>query len=143
MPKKKLNIPDIKQYKLLPLVERKSVELIRLCKEAGMPIRITEGYRSLERQAQLYAQGRTAPGKIVTNAKPGESIHQYGCAFDVVFTQTGYEGDWNKLGQIGKMLGFTWGGDFKSIKDRPHFELTLGYKMIDFKNKKVDYSRYT
>lgn len=141
MPKKKLNF-DISQYKLLPLVERKALELIRLAQEAGTPIRITEGYRSPERQAELYAQGRTAPGKIVTNAKQCESIHQYGCAFDVVFIKTGYEGNWDKLGQLGKMLGFTWGGDFKSIKDKPHFEMTMGYRIIDFKNKKVDYSRY-
>lgn len=142
MPKKKV-IYNIDPYKLLPLVARKVLELIGLAEEAGTPIRITEGYRSPARQAELYAQGRTKPGKIVTNAKPGESIHQYGCAFDIVFTKTGYEGNWDKIGQLGKSLGFTWGGDFKSIKDRPHFELTLGYKTADFKNKKVDYSRYT
>lgn len=40
------------------------------------------GYRSFEEQDALYAQGRTTPGDIVTNAKGGESAHNYGCATD-------------------------------------------------------------
>ena len=49
----------------------------------GIQLAILETVRSPERQAQLYAQGRTAGGKIVTYAKPYESPHQWGLAVDV------------------------------------------------------------
>jgi peptidoglycan L-alanyl-D-glutamate endopeptidase CwlK len=54
--------------------------------EYGLYMRATEGLRSMERQATLYAQGRTMPGKIVTWAKPGQSLHHYGCAVDSCFS---------------------------------------------------------
>lgn len=136
MPKKKVD------FALVPLVQRKADELIALAASKGMPIRITEGYRSKERQDELYAQGRTKPGKIVTNAKGGQSIHQYGCAFDVVFVKTGYNGDWNALGTLGKSLGFTWGGDFLKLKDRPHFEMTLGYPLSAFQKNQIDWTKF-
>ena len=52
--------------------------------EAGLPFYLLKGYRSFERQAELYAQGRTRPGKIVTRAKPGFSWHNFGLACDMV-----------------------------------------------------------
>jgi len=58
---------------LLPKVERLKDALIEACVAQGITIAITEAYRSIERQNQLYAQGRTTPGKIVTNAKGGQS----------------------------------------------------------------------
>lgn len=42
------------------------------------------GRRTMEEQAELYAKGRTKAGKIVTKAKPGQSYHNYGLAFDWV-----------------------------------------------------------
>jgi len=42
------------------------------------------GFRSYEQQAALYSLGRSAPGRIVTKARPGESYHNYGLAFDWV-----------------------------------------------------------
>ena len=42
------------------------------------------GRRTMEEQAALYQKGRTTKGKIVTKAKPGESYHNYGLAFDWV-----------------------------------------------------------
>lgn len=95
---------------------------------------IFETWRSLERQEELYAQGRTTPGNIVTDSKPGLSIHGYGCAADVVFRDQ--KGDWTwdraypweKLAEFMKAQGLEWGGDWKSIKDLPHFQLTGGVK---------------
>ena len=135
MLKKKVN------FALVPLVQRKADELIALAASKGMPIRITEASRSKERQDELYAQGRTKPGNIVTNAKGGESIHQYKCAFDVVFTKTGYEGDWDTLGALGKSIGLEWGGDWK-FKDRPHFQMTLGYTLADFQKNDIDWNKF-
>jgi len=90
---------------------------------------LTCTFRSNEEQAQLYAQGRTAPGKKVTNAKPGQSKHNLfpSKAFDIAFNIQGRL-DWDSqlfkdFAAIIKPMGIKWGGDFKSIKDNPHFEI--------------------
>lgn len=140
--KKNTNVEKTGKYQLYPLVERARVAFIEACRLQGEEIKVTEGYRSFERQNELYAQGRTSKGSIVTNAKAGDSLHNYGVAFDIFFTKTGYKGNWTKIGKIGKSLGLVWGGDFKSIKDKPHFEMTLGYKLKDFKSNKVDWNKY-
>lgn len=131
-----------KDFGLRPLVFRTASTLIAIMGIIGKPIRITEGLRTNERQTELYRQGRETPGKIVTNAKAGESLHNYGVAFDVVFVNTGYEGDWETLGKIGRALGLEWGGDFKGLVDKPHFEMKLGKTLSDFRNNKVDYTQY-
>jgi len=106
-----------------------AIEHIRLAREAQIDARITSGYRSFQRQAELYAQGRTEPGNIVTNAQPGESRHNYGEAYDLaIFVDdkpdwNRPESEWEKLGELGKSLGLEWGGDWVSLKDRPHFQL--------------------
>lgn len=92
----------------------------------GIILKITEAFRSFERQQLLYDQGRTTSGNIVTNAKPGQSSHQYRIAVDVVPIVDG-QVDWNseqwdKIGELGKAQGFVWGGDFKNLIDKPHFE---------------------
>lgn len=95
-------------------------------KSNGLDVFINEGYRTPERQAELYAQGRTKSGPIVTNAKPGQSRHQSARAIDVVITKNGKAVDkkeiWRQLGRIGKEMGLEWGGDFKSIYDPEHFQ---------------------
>lgn len=83
-------------------------------------------------QQNIYDQGRTSPGAIVTNAKPGDSYHNYGLAFDVVPVAYKTLPDWNpagplwqKVGAIGKSFGLEWGGDWTPAKrDLPHFQLT-------------------
>jgi len=116
-------------------------ELIKRCYEKGLLIRITDGYRSIAEQQRIYNQGRTPASKargesIVSNAKPGSSFHNYGLAFDIVFIDSGYNfgADMNKNNIIdiidvatqAKLLGMTWGGDFKKILDQPHFEFNFG-----------------
>src|SRR5690349_5519581 len=56
---------------------------------SGPQVFLTQTYRSPDDQAADYAKGRTAPGKVVTNAKPGQSLHNYypALAFDVAFKQ--------------------------------------------------------
>ncbi|WP_218280269.1 M15 family metallopeptidase [Verrucomicrobium spinosum] len=75
----------------------------------------------------MYAQGRTAPGSIVTKARGGYSNHNFGIAFDIgVFEGTEYIGESPKyaaVAAIAKDLGLEWGGDWKSIQDQPHFQL--------------------
>jgi peptidoglycan L-alanyl-D-glutamate endopeptidase CwlK len=86
----------------------------------------------LQDQAVLYAQGRTAPGRIVTNAKPGESAHNWGCAIDVVPLVNGkpvwdFHPDidpWKTVGRLGQEAGFTWlGAPGSKFVEACHFEL--------------------
>lgn len=133
------------EYDLYPAVYKKASKLIRLARLCGMPIRITDSFRSIEEQDALYAQGRTEPGDIVTNAPGGYSYHNYGVAFDVVFeTPDGgitYEGDWEKLGEMGEILDLEWGGRW-TTPDRPHFQMTLGYEVEEFLRGEVDYQLF-
>lgn len=131
--------------KLTPLVERMSANVITEMKRLGHEVRVVQGFRSIEEQNKLYAQGRTAPGAIVTKARGGESFHNYGVAVDFVFRKEGYnatEALWQLLGRVGKAQGFDWGGDWKGFIDRPHFELKLGHTLNDFKTGKVDYNKF-
>lgn len=92
---------------------------------------ITEAYRTIAYQDGLYALGRTKPGKKVTKAKGGTSYHNYGLAVDIYPVINGKidVNDANTLIKVsgtGKKLGFEWGGDWKSLKDYPHFQITFG-----------------
>jgi len=115
--------------KLHPVVHVKAERLLALCADAGLQVKITETLRTRSEQDALYAQGRTVPGKVVTNAKGEEyqSPHQWGVAFDFCRDVKGMEyndkdGFFAKVGKLGKEAGLFWGGDFNSYKDRPHFE---------------------
>ena len=130
---------------LQPIVQRQADKFVKEMALMGLPIRITEGFRSNERQNQLYAQGRTTPGAIVTKAKGGESMHNYGVAVDIVFRKQGYEAtyaQWTAAATIAKTLGFEWGGSWKAFIDKPHFEMTHGYSLSDFQKGKVDYKKF-
>lgn len=87
---------------------------------------VTETLRTPERQAWLYAQGRTRPGPRVTNAKV--SNHQSGLAADFAPVKDGKlnygiaDGDWAYLGHLARKHGLTWGGDWKRFVDKPHVE---------------------
>lgn len=103
--------------------------------------RITSAFRSVQEQTSLYAKGRTVAGKIVTNAKGGYSVHNYGLAFDFCLITDGgkyaswdylkdYDGDlspdWMEFVNLFKSYGYEWGGDWKSFKDRSHLQKTFG-----------------
>ena len=114
--------------KLQPLCR----EHVRRCKAEGIDLLITCTFRDNAEQQALYDQGRTKPGKIVTNAKPGQSKHNVGKAYDVVplrdgkpiWGTTGPDGKlWERVGNIGRSLGLVWAGDWKTFKEFPHFEL--------------------
>lgn len=139
-------IQKVAPWNLYPLVDRKATELIQLAKEKGYAIKITEGYRTFERQNELYAKGRTAAGAIVTNAKGGESLHNYGVAFDICFVginpYPSKAETWKAVAEIAEKLGFTWGGNWDMFMDKPHFELTSIYTLQDFQKGTVDYTKY-
>jgi peptidoglycan L-alanyl-D-glutamate endopeptidase CwlK len=114
---------------LHPQVRDKAERLMELCRTNGLPILITETLRTKAEQDALYAQGRTAPGNIVTNAQYPRSAHCWGVAFDFCRNLRGREFDnsdrfFDRVGELGKSVKLFWGGNFRSIKDLPHFEDT-------------------
>jgi len=133
------------EHGLKPKVQRAADAVVAEMKRRGHEVRIVEGFRTFERQTELYNQGRTTPGAVVTNAKAGQSLHNYGVAADFVFRREGYNASdtlWALLGDVGKKQGFEWGGDWKGFVDKPHFEMRLGHSLKDFQNNKVDWKKY-
>lgn len=117
-----------------PELLKRTDALIAEVLKKGWVVDRHSGYRSFEEQLALYNKGRKTPGKVITNAKPGQSFHNFGLAEDIVFKILGkWSWDlklpWNDLGKIGKKLGLEWGGDWKNIKDLPHFQYTNGLKL--------------
>ena len=110
-------------------------------------VRIVQGLRTFEEQAALYAQGRTKPGPIVTNAVAGSSYHQYGLAIDFailvdkdgngVYDELSWDikadndkdgtADWLEVVKVFEKAGYEWGGKWSSIKDYPHLQKKFGY----------------
>ena len=122
--------------------------------------------RTNAEQDVLYAQGRTDKTKpIVTNAKGGQSFHNYGMACDIVLivdkdgngtyesaswdTKSDFDGDgksdWQEVVTIFKQYGWIWGGDWK-FTDAPHFEKSFGKSIVQLqelkKLNKVDKEGY-
>ena len=110
-------------------------------------VRITSTLRTWEEQEELYAQGRTKPGPKVTNAKAGDSVHNFGLGFDIVLIINGRaaswdvkkdwdkdrQSDWMEVVTYCKSKGWRWGGDWISWKDMPHMEKTFGYTVKQLK----------
>ena len=122
---------------LAPPVKLRVERLMGLCVANNIDLLITSTYRDKDSQDALYAQGRTAPGKIVTNAKGGESYHNYKCAVDVVPLVNGkpdWDGShpiWAKIGEMGKTAGLEWAGEWKKFKELAHFQYTGGLTLAD------------
>ena len=122
---------------LHPRLQAKFKLLQKKCSQKGITIKATECLRTAKEQDALYAKGRTAPGAKVTNArgKDAKSMHQWGVAVDVaIYMDTDKDEDidikdlynsklLNVVGKIGQSIGLEWGGSWKSIVDKPHFQL--------------------
>ena len=115
---------------LHPRLQELIAVLKATCAKNGLIIGIGECLRTKAEQDALYDKGRTEKGSIVTNAKGStySSMHQWGVAFD--FYRNDGKGAYNdadgffgKVGAIGKSLGLEWGGSWKSLMDKPHFQL--------------------
>ena len=128
---------------LKPVVQLRARALLNAAKDAGIDLIITSTYRTAEQQAALYAQGRTKPGMIVTNARPGDSYHNWQCAFDVVplrngkpvWGTSGEDGMlWRKIGELGESVGLEWAGRWTGkLREMAHFQYTGGLTIADFR----------
>jgi peptidoglycan L-alanyl-D-glutamate endopeptidase CwlK len=99
------------------------------CASVQIDVIVTCTFRSSGEQMALYNQGRLTPGPIVTNAKPGQSAHNYGMAIDVVpvvngkCDWNGHDLVWQEIGHIGQSRGMTWlGAPGSSFPEMAHFE---------------------
>ncbi|WP_310549940.1 M15 family metallopeptidase [Paenibacillus glufosinatiresistens] len=148
---------------LHPAVLAATLTLIKRCYATGIPIVITQGLRTIQAQNELYAQGRTqaqlqAAGitgvtarpdlPVVTNARGGYSYHNFGLAVDFALlandgkqvswdlnrdANANRRKDWDEVVEAAKKLGFEWGGDFVSIHDAPHLEMTFGLSTAELR----------
>jgi peptidoglycan LD-endopeptidase CwlK len=125
--------------KLHPSVVAEATKIIQECDLAltgKARVRITQSLRTFKEQDDLYAIGRTKSGRKVTNAKGGQSIHNYGFAVDICMIIDGVEASWNTVKdwdndrvadwfecvKIFAKFGWEWGGNWKNFKDLPHFD---------------------
>lgn len=97
----------------------------------GIYIAVVQGLRTIAEQQAIFEQGRSAPGKIVTNAPGGHSWHNFGLSVDCAIENPDCSIDWNanhpqwkRMEQIGVSLGMTSGANWVRIVDAPHFQLT-------------------
>lgn len=124
-------------------VQQRAQALVKAARDAGIDLLVTSTYRSNEEQAALYAQGRTKPGAIVTNARPGDSYHNWRCAFDVVplrngkpvWGTSGPDGDlWRKIGEMGESVELEWAGRWTGkLREMAHFQYTGGLTLAQLK----------
>lgn len=139
----------------------RGIEMVKRCYDEGIFILFTDGLRTDVDQAVLYGKGRTSstnPKTItvykgvdyakpkegkVTNAKPFESMHNYGLALDFVLTDEqakqvywSRNAKWERAAAIAKELGFIWGGDWKGFVDNPHIEYNGGLTISQIRGGK-------
>ena len=120
--------------KLEPELQPIARQFLANARAAGHRIILTQGRRTIAEQNALFAKGRTEPGAKVTNAKGGDSPHNYGLAIDFCFLDAKGKASWADshpwaaVAAFGKALGLTWGGDWKKFVDRPHLELSEAFK---------------
>lgn len=122
---------------------------------SNVRLRFAYVFRTPAEQRALFLQRPK-----VTNADQWQSIHNYGLAFDIVLLvdkdnngtfetaswdikkdfDKDLQSDWMEVTNYFKSKGWKWGGDFKSLYDAPHFEMTFGHTpktlkaLIDKKN---------
>lgn len=135
---------------LHPLLSKKVYAMDEALAPQGIIIRVTQGLRTVAQQDALYAQGRSLPGKIVTNAKGGYSAHNFGYAVDLIpglRSVDNWTPNWNSSSDDFKIMakagidqGLVWGGAWHSIIDPPHFQL-LDFPVTPTDSMRIAYKK--
>ena len=113
-----------------PVFAKNIIKLAATLSDKNITIEIVQGLRTWNQQQDLYNQGRTTPGKIVTNSKPGNSWHNFGLAVDMCPFINGapiwdVQHDYFKeLIKSANDAGFVCGAHFVSFPDYDHFQMT-------------------
>lgn len=133
--------PDVRQEAI------ETLEKIELSFPPTIRVRVVQGLRTIEEQNELYAQGRTKPGKIITKARGGKSFHNWGLAIDFAilydkdnngsFEELSWDiqkdfdidgkKDWDEVRTAFEAKGWEWGGRWRTFPDYPHLQKTFGY----------------
>jgi peptidoglycan L-alanyl-D-glutamate endopeptidase CwlK len=128
---------------LHPKVKTLCERFIFSCAKQNIDVIITSTYRDAESQTALYNQGRTTPGKIVTNAKAGQSFHNWRVAFDFCPIVNG-KCQWDNkalftaCGIIAEELGLEWAGRWNGkFKELAHCQYSGGLTLQDFQSGKT------
>lgn len=137
---------------LHPYVATLATLFVASCKSAGIDVILTSTHRDSESQNALYAIGRTVKGEnvtakkpmgdVVTNAKGGESIHNFRLAFDFCPIVNG-KAQWNntalfeRCGKIAESVGLEWAGRWKSFREMAHCQATGGLTLSDLRAGKI------
>jgi len=121
---------------------KKAEAFLQACEEAGIDVLIYCTLRDKAEQDELHKQGRTKPGKIVTNARGGESWHNFGSAFDFV-PMVGGKPQWGdsslyaKCGVIGESVGLEWAGRWSGkLKETAHMQYRGGLTLAQVQSGK-------
>lgn len=140
--------------KVQPLVRAFEAHADEVLKPQGIDLLITSTYRDHASQQALFDQGRTKPGKIVTNARPGQSFHNWRCAIDIALLYFGKTLDpkddflmwdntpervklWQAVGVLGELNGLEWAGRWKGgFREMAHFQQSFGLTIADFQSGK-------
>lgn len=144
---------DARTEKNLATLDWKSRSLFRPFIKAAKEVAGRMGYdyvglsgnRTYAEQAALYAQGRSFPGRVVTNAKPGYSWHNFALAMDFGVFQDGKYLDESApgtaervhkaVGAIAKDFGIEWGGAWTGFTDFPHFQIATGLTLAQARER--------
>lgn len=149
---------------LHPKLRKEAKEIYeQICRavSGNVVVRFSWTLRTFKEQDEIFAQGRTKPGKIVTKAKGSQSFHNYGLAIDIVLlvdkddngtfetaswsTNADFDkdgiADWQEVVEIFKRFGWEWGGDWR-WNDDPHFQKTFGYSISQLLKMPKDKNNY-
>jgi peptidoglycan LD-endopeptidase CwlK len=147
---------------LCPTFAARLAEFERILSIDHLPFYLFEGFRTIEASNEYYAKGRTTHGNLcihdgvarpigtcqihplgltITNAKGGDSMHNYGIGADYVLdgmldrpgVQWSWDlkmdanrdgrNDWHQMGELAERCGLVWGGRWKKFTDFPHLEM--------------------
>jgi peptidoglycan LD-endopeptidase CwlK len=125
---------------LHPKAQEAARQFLKRLQDAGINARIISGTRTYAEQNALYARGRTKPGPKVTNAKGGQSNHNFGIAWDIgIFTDRGeYLGEsplYDRAAEVGLVDELEWGGNWQSFQDKPHYQLATDFSISEVKER--------
>jgi peptidoglycan L-alanyl-D-glutamate endopeptidase CwlK len=125
---------------LNPKAQRVARVFLKTVREAGFDVRIISGTRTYAEQEVLYRKGRFGnPPPKVTNARGGQSNHNFGIAWDIgIFKNGAYLGEsplYAEVPEVGLNGDLEWGGNWKTFKDKPHYQLATGLNLASVRGK--------
>ncbi|MGR9053953.1 MAG: M15 family metallopeptidase [Gammaproteobacteria bacterium] len=125
---------------LNPKAQRAARIFLKKVLEAGIEVRIISGTRTYDEQNALFRKGRFGnPPPKVSNARGGQSNHNFGIAWDIgIFENGAYLGEsplYDKAAEVGLSPELEWGGHWKTFKDRLHYQLATGLKLASVRDE--------